>query len=99
VIDACLAARRSRLLVGTATAPAGVVHLRDAYLARRRGADVTAGRLAYAIPVLPAGTSVSDAVARLRAARSQLALVRTADDTTAGLVSLDALLSTLLVSG
>jgi CBS domain containing-hemolysin-like protein len=98
VIDACLDARRSRLIVGTATAPAGVVHIRDAYLARRRGAEVTAGRLAYAIPTLPAGTSVSDAVAHLRAAHSQLALVRTADDTTAGLVSLDALLSTLLVT-
>ncbi len=98
VIDACLDARRSRLIAGTVTAPAGVVHIRDAYLARRRGTSTTAAQLAYRIPVLPPGTSVSDAVTRLRAAHSQLALVEADDGSTAGLVSLDDLLSTLLVS-
>ncbi|MDP4510551.1 hemolysin family protein [Nonomuraea turcica] len=97
VIDACLRAQRSRLIVGTPTDPAGVVHIRDAYLARKRGTDVTAAQLAYRIPALPPGTSVTDAVARLRAARSQIALIRADDGTTAGIVSLDDLLTTLLV--
>ncbi|TDD03401.1 hemolysin family protein [Nonomuraea diastatica] len=97
VIDACLRAQRSRLIVGTPADPAGVVHIRDAYLARKRGTDVTAAQLAYRIPALPPRTSVSDAVARLRAARSQIALIRADDGATAGIVSLDDLLTTLLV--
>ncbi|WP_327586771.1 CNNM domain-containing protein [Nonomuraea sp. NBC_00507] len=97
VIDACLRAQRSRLLVGSPADPAGVVHIRDAYLARKRGTDVTAAQLAYRIPALPPGTSVADAVARLRAARSQIALIRADDGATAGIVSLDDLLTTLLV--
>ncbi|MDA0637893.1 hemolysin family protein [Nonomuraea sp. MCN248] len=97
VIDACLDARRSRLLVGPASAPLGVVHLRDAYLARRGGREITAEQLAYRVPALPAGASVAEAVATLRAGRSQLALVRDDDGGAAGIVSLDDLLTTLLV--
>ncbi|WP_336213892.1 hemolysin family protein [Nonomuraea sp. LPB2021202275-12-8] len=97
VIDACVRARRTRLIVGTGREPAGVVHLRDAYLARRRGAQTTAGELAYRIPVLPPDASVAEAGSRLRAAHSQLALVRDADGALRGLVSLDDLLATLLV--
>ncbi|TDB95153.1 HlyC/CorC family transporter [Nonomuraea longispora] len=97
VIDACLRVQRSRLIVGTPTDPLGVVHIRDAYLARRRGTATTARNLAYRIPTLPAGASVSEAVARLRAARSQIALIRTEDGTIKGIVSLDDLLTTLLV--
>ncbi|MFD2349574.1 CNNM domain-containing protein [Nonomuraea ferruginea] len=67
VVDACLNAGRSRLIVGPAAAPLGVVHIRDAYLARRRSRDVTAEQLAYRVPALHAGASVSDAVSALRA--------------------------------
>ncbi|MEV4837396.1 hemolysin family protein [Nonomuraea sp. NPDC049486] len=98
VVDACLNAGRSRLIVGPAAAPLGVVHIRDAYLARRRSRDVTAEQLAYRVPALHAGASVSDAVSALRAGHSQLALVRD-DDATIGIVSLDDLLTTLLVPG
>ncbi|MET7999920.1 hemolysin family protein [Nonomuraea glycinis] len=98
VIDACLTAQRSRLIVGPAAAPVGVVHVRDAYLARRRGTSTTAAQLAYRIPALPPGVSVSEAVATLRTHHSQLALVRAGDGTTAGIVTLDDLLTTLLVA-
>ncbi|NJP96073.1 HlyC/CorC family transporter [Nonomuraea sp. FMUSA5-5] len=98
IIDAAIRAGRSRLLVGPAGAPTGVVHLRDAYLARRRAtATATAGGLAYRLPVLPPELPVSDAVARLRAARGQIALVRHEDGRVAGLIALDDLLTTLLV--
>jgi CBS domain containing-hemolysin-like protein len=97
VIDVSVAAKRSRLLVTTGSELTGVVHVRDAYLARRKGAATTAGRLAYRVPSLTPQTSVSEAVARLRAARSQIALVRADDGGMAGIVSLDDLLTTLLV--
>ncbi|MFC4011342.1 hemolysin family protein [Nonomuraea purpurea] len=95
IIDTAVGARRTRLLVGPVSDPAGVVHLRDAYLARKRGAAATAGRLAYQVPVLPPEVSVAEAVSRMRAARSQLAVIR--GDSTQGLITLDDLLTTLLV--
>ncbi|MEV4566121.1 hemolysin family protein [Nonomuraea sp. NPDC049419] len=98
VIDAAVRAGRSRLLVGPATDPVGVVHLRDAYLARRRADPATAGRLAYRLPALAPDVSVSEAVSRLRAAHSQIALVRDGDGRVAGLIALDDLLTTLLVN-
>ncbi|MEU0564821.1 CBS domain-containing protein [Nonomuraea sp. NPDC005983] len=80
------------------TDPVGVVHIRDAYLARRRGTATTAGHLAYRIPTLLPDVSVAEAVAQLRTARSQTALVRAGDGTVAGLITLDDLLTTLLVA-
>ena len=77
--------------------PSGVVHLRDAYLARRRGIATTATQLAYRVPDLPQDTTVSDAVARLRTAHSQIALIRDGVGVVTGLVTLDDLLTTLLV--
>ncbi|GAA3548991.1 hemolysin family protein [Nonomuraea rosea] len=99
IIDACLRAGRSRLIAGPIADPAGVVHLRDAYLAHRRGTSVSARRLAYPLPALLPDVSVAEAVAGMRAARSQVALVRAdGDGAVAGIVSLDDLLSTLLIS-
>ncbi|MEU0484140.1 hemolysin family protein [Streptosporangium sp. NPDC006013] len=89
--------RRTRLVVWDGDRPAGVVHVRDAYLARRRGTRIRARDIAYRLPELSAETSISQAVAELRAAHSQLALVRTANGSLAGLVSLDDLLTTLLI--
>lgn len=96
VIDTSARAGRTRLVVWDGDRPAGVVHVRDAYLARRRGLRARAGDLLHRMPELAATSSIADAVARLRAAHSQLALVRAADGTLAGLVSLDDLLTTLL---
>ncbi|MEO3856433.1 CNNM domain-containing protein [Acrocarpospora sp. B8E8] len=97
VIDTSAATRRTRLIVWDDRTPIGVVHVRDAYLARRAGRPVTARRLAHQTPTLTPGTSITDAVTTLRAAHSQLALVRTADGTLEGLITLDDLLTTLLV--
>ena len=98
VIDTSLHTGRSRLLVWSDEEPTGVVHIREAYLARRRGSSATAAQLAYPVPQVAPGTSVADAVAHLRSAHSQLALVRAHDGTLLGLISLDDLLTTLLVA-
>ncbi|MFC5832805.1 hemolysin family protein [Nonomuraea insulae] len=98
VVDAAVRAGRSRLIVGPVTDPIGVIHLRDAYLARRRSTATTAGKLAYRLPTLPPDLPVSDAVGRLRDAHSQIGLVRGSDGTVAGLIALDDLLTTLLVT-
>ncbi|MFF5114135.1 hemolysin family protein [Streptosporangium sp. NPDC000509] len=98
VIDTCARTGRTRLIVRDDAGEAvGVVHVRDAYLARRRGATSHAGDLAYRLPELPSTVSVSEAVTTLRVAHRQLALVRTPDGALAGLISLDDLLSTLLI--
>ncbi|MEU8108216.1 hemolysin family protein [Nonomuraea muscovyensis] len=97
VVDVSARTRRNRLVVWDGDRPLGALHVRDAYLARARGATPTAGRLAHPVPAVTPDTPVSDAVATLRAARSQLALVRDGDGELLGLVSLDDLLTTLLV--
>lgn len=98
IIDTAVQAQRSRLLVWSGEQPIGVVHLRDAYLARKRGTFVTAAALAYRIPDVPTDVSVSDAVALMRAAHSQLATVHDRDGSFQGVISLDDLLTTLLVA-
>ncbi|MGW4965344.1 hemolysin family protein [Nonomuraea sp. NPDC004186] len=97
VIDVAVRTKLSRLIVGPITDPVGVVHVRDAYLAHRRNAASTAKQLAYRLPVLPPGVSVAKAVARLREAHSQIALIRTEAGHVEGLIALDDLLTTLLV--
>ncbi|WP_214322735.1 hemolysin family protein [Nonomuraea sediminis] len=97
VIDMTAHTGRTRLVVWQDGRPAGLVHVRDAYLARRRDASTTAGDLAHHLPAIPAGSSVSAAVTHLRSAHSQLALAHAEDGTLVGLVSLDDLLTTLLV--
>ncbi|MET9249967.1 hemolysin family protein [Nonomuraea sp. NPDC003709] len=97
VIDVAVRTKLSRLIVGPITDPVGVVHVRDAYLAHRRNAASTAKQLAYRLPVLPPGVSVAKAVAGLREAHSQIALIRTEAGHVEGLIALDDLLTTLLV--
>ncbi|MBE1535421.1 hemolysin family protein [Actinomadura algeriensis] len=75
---------------------ARMVHVRDAYLARARGRDVTAGELAHPVPAMPITTPVGEAVATLRARHSQLGLAVDAEGRVAGMVSLDDLLTVLL---
>jgi CBS domain containing-hemolysin-like protein len=89
---------RLRLMLRGAAAgePPRMVHVRDAYLARARGRRSTARELAHAVPVIPAGAPVAEAVATLRARHSNLGLVRHADGRIAGMIELDALLATLL---
>ncbi len=68
---------RSRLVVLDADgAPLGLVHVRDVLSASVNGANPTAAELAYPTVALDASTSLLEAVDRMRAERSQLALVR-----------------------
>ncbi|MEV4892818.1 hemolysin family protein [Nonomuraea sp. NPDC055795] len=97
VVETSARTGRTRLVVWADGEPLGVVHVRDAYLARMRGAASTAGRLAHPVPTLAPDTAQSAAVATLRAARSQLAPVRDASGVLLGMVTLDDLLARLLV--
>ncbi|WP_214107461.1 hemolysin family protein [Acrocarpospora catenulata] len=97
VIDASARSGRTRLIAWNGEDPAGAVHLRDAYLARARGTSAPALRLAHPVPSVPPTATVSDTVTRLRDAHSQLALVRDDAGKVIGLVSLDDLLTTLMI--
>ncbi|MCP2338119.1 hemolysin family protein [Actinomadura rupiterrae] len=102
IIDTVLQTGHTRLVVAdpvvTSSGPgtARMVHVRDAYLARARGNDTPAGKLAHPMPHLSVATPVADAVAALRDDHSHLGLVLDKTGRTAGLVSLDDLLTTLL---
>ncbi|RAY16384.1 hypothetical protein DPM19_05780 [Actinomadura craniellae] len=97
VIDTAVRTRRNRIMLRHPDGSvAGMVHVRDAYLARARGKRPPAGRLAHPVPTLGLDTPVAAAVTALRAHHSQLGLVRDADGRPAGLISLDDLLTTLL---
>ncbi|MDL4820527.1 CNNM domain-containing protein [Actinomadura opuntiae] len=97
VIDTAARTGRVRIMLhGSGRERARMVHVRDAYLARARGRDATAGELAHPVPAMPVSTPVGEAVATLRARHSQLGLAIGPDGRVAGLVSLDDLLTTLL---
>ncbi|MBW8481937.1 hemolysin family protein [Actinomadura parmotrematis] len=90
------ASGHSRLLVLSAARPIGIVHVRAAVATPdedRRAAD-----LATPAPSLPSGTTVLDAVSRMRRARAQIAVVRSPESAFAGIVTLDDLLVQLLAT-
>lgn len=97
VLAAADASDRTRLLVreqdGTVV---GSVHARDALVARSRGTSMSARRLARPVPEVSPGDTVAHAVEQLRRHRASLAVVRDADGSVAGLVSLDDLVGRLL---
>ncbi|MFB4307574.1 hemolysin family protein [Actinomadura sp. GTD37] len=98
VVDAAVRTGHTRLMLRGPGRPgaARMVHVRDAYLARARGAATPAGELAHPVPAMPVGTPVGEAVAVLRSRHSHLGLAVAPDGGVAGLVSLDDLLTTLL---
>ncbi|WP_067476213.1 hemolysin family protein [Actinomadura hibisca] len=105
VVETAARTGRTRLMLGAPDADGGpvrlaepprMVHVRDAYLARARGRRTGAGELAHPVPTVPVDLPVAEAVATMRAAHSHLGLVRGADGRTAGLISLDDLLGTLV---
>ncbi|WP_019630594.1 hemolysin family protein [Actinomadura atramentaria] len=97
VVDTAARSGRTRIMVRGAGTPR-MIHVRDAYLARARGRTTPAGELAHPVPMLPERTPVAAAVAALRAAHSNLGLVADAAGRPVGLISLDDLLATLLVT-
>ncbi|ROO91232.1 CBS domain containing-hemolysin-like protein [Actinocorallia herbida] len=97
VIDVSTRSGVTRLLLCTADGEVtGVVHAREAYLARAKGAAPAAGTMAHPIPVVRHDIAVADAVTDLRLHRSQLALVRDEAGEITGMISLDDLLTRLL---
>jgi magnesium and cobalt exporter, CNNM family len=74
-------------------APTGLVHVRDAVLARP---DTPVAELAYATTCLDPHQSVVEAIGRMRADRSQLALVAAADGPVIGITALEDLLERVL---
>ncbi|MDX6738333.1 hemolysin family protein [Actinocorallia sp. A-T 12471] len=97
VIDVSTRTGVTRLLLcGDDGEVTGVVHAREAYLARAEGAAPAAETMAHPIPVVRHDIAVADAVTDLRLHRSQLALVRGEDGTITGVISLDDLLTRLL---
>jgi len=87
---------RSRLaVVGRDGRVAGVVHVREAVRAATAGLSVTASELMDRPFVLPAGVSVTDAVAAMRAGRAQLAIV-TRNGRKVGFVALEDLLEQVI---
>jgi CBS domain containing-hemolysin-like protein len=97
VLAAAAASDHTRLLVRDGQRVVGSVHARDAIVARARGRAVTAGELARPVPELTADDTVAQAVEQLRQRRASLAVVRGADGRVTGLISLDDLLSRLMV--
>jgi CBS domain containing-hemolysin-like protein len=98
VVDAAARSGHTRLMLRGPGRPgaARMVHVRDAYLARARGAATPAAGLAHPVPAMPVGTPVGEAVAILKAHHSHLGVAVAQDGGIAGLVSLDDLLTTLL---
>ncbi|MFJ3676018.1 hemolysin family protein [Streptomyces diastaticus] len=99
VLATAAAHDRSRLLVRDGARFIGSVHARDALIARSRGREVTARRLARPVPALSAEDTVGQAIEVLRQRRASLAVVHDPADparTVTGLVSLDDLLARLL---
>ncbi|TDC62186.1 DUF21 domain-containing protein [Actinomadura sp. GC306] len=97
IIDTAAATGRLRMMLrGSGRQAARMVHVRDAYLARARGLDTTARGLSHPVPAIPVGTPVGEAVATLKTHHSHLALAVAADGGTAGMITLDDLLTTLV---
>ncbi|GAA2101930.1 hemolysin family protein [Actinomadura alba] len=99
LIDTAARTQRTRILLREeAGTPTGLVHVRDAYLARAEGRCPSAAQLAHPVPALTVDTPVAGAVATLRSRHSQLGLVHDADGRLIGLISMDDLLATLLTA-
>ena len=97
VIDTSARTGHTRLLLRTESGEVtGLVHAREAYLARAAGKAVEAATMAHPVPALAEETPVAEAVTALRRHHSELALVEDATGRIIGLISLDDLLTSLL---
>lgn len=95
IIETAHRSGHTRLLVRDASGElSGLVHVRDAYLARTT--DSAAWTMTHPVPALTCDTPLDRAVSILRAHHSQLGLVHDATGATVGLISLDDLLENLL---
>lgn len=98
VIDQAAASDRTRMVVrDIAGRIVGAVHVREALIARAEGAPWTAGAAATPVPWVTHNADLHQAAEVLRAARAQLGVVVSDVGETVGLVSMDDLLSKILV--
>lgn len=99
VVDAGRESQRTRLVVRDPTgAVVGAVHVRSALIARSAGTAWTAGAAALPVPLIHTDADVARAAEVLRDARSQLGIVVDAAGTELGLVSMDDVITAVLVS-
>ncbi|TDE11778.1 hemolysin family protein [Jiangella asiatica] len=99
VIEAGRRSERTRLVVRSGDGEvAGAVHVRGALIARSTGETWTAGEAALPVAFISADADLAGAAEVLRSARSQLGIVVDADGTEAGLVSMDDVVTAVLVS-
>lgn len=93
----CRSSGHSRLAVVDGGAPLGIVHVRAAVRSTTLGPPaVTAAELMTAPLRLRTGTNLIDAVARMRAARAQLAIVEGAGGRVVGFVALEDILEEVI---
>lgn len=98
VVDAVARTGRTRLVVRHHDGEiVGSVHVRDALIARDHDQTWTAGARISPLPKVTAGTDVTTAAEQLRGAHTQLALVIDAQGSVIGLISMDDLVSTILI--
>lgn len=98
VLDAAAEHRHARLVVrDTDGTIVGTVHAREALAARGNG-PWTAGTVARPLPTVRQDADLATAAEELRRNRAQLGLVRDADDRPIGLVSMDDLVTNILIS-
>ncbi|WP_026876385.1 hemolysin family protein [Jiangella gansuensis] len=99
VVEAGRRSERTRLVVrGADGAVAGAVHVRGALIARSTGEPWTAGEAALAVPNIPAEADLARAAEVLRGARSQLGIVVDVGGAEVGLVSMDDVVTAVLVN-
>ena len=97
MIDVAAASDRTRLVVwALGGSVAGVLHVRDALLARAAGENPSAQELATPMPEFTTDVDVASAVDLLQQRRAQLGLVRNPVGEIAGVVTLDDLLARVL---
>jgi CBS domain containing-hemolysin-like protein len=99
VLDVAASRRRTRLVVRDDTgAILGAVHAREALAGRGLDTPWTAGEMARPIPSVDTGDDLATAAETLRRNRAQLGLVRDSSHRVVGMVSMDDLVTNILVS-
>lgn len=99
VIDVGRDSDRTRVVVRDETGDVvGAVHVRGALIARNRGAAWTAGAAAMSVPRVAPDDDLAHVAEVLQGARSQLGVVEDRDGTVVGLVSMDDVVTAVLLS-
>ncbi|WP_129669530.1 CNNM domain-containing protein [Phytoactinopolyspora endophytica] len=99
VLDVAASRRRTRLVVrSSAGTILGTVHAREALAGRGLDSSWTAGEKARTIPSIPVDADLATAAEILRRNRAQLGMVRDHEQREVGMVSMDDLVTNILVA-